>query len=248
MNDDFMLKGRPLPRTEFKNSLYSHLVSAEEKKKRVFPIFVVRYAVAALFLGFGLLMVISQPVRADFLALIRQIAGFNVNETTESPISQVTGTPYLIITEPTLLPLIDIQDAPFEFTLPQYLPEGFVFSRDYVIADSQRWVMLTASKADDYEITMLVELSDANLVVPAGIASASEISLNGTPALLIQGGWSADSQWQNNRGLELQWHQEGLRYDLHYTKKGTNGVIVPFAESELADRLDELIKVAESIK
>jgi hypothetical protein len=247
MNDDFMLKDRPLPRTEFKDSLYSHLVSAEEKKKRGFPIFVFKYAIAALFVGFGLLMVISQPVRADFLALIRQIAGFNVKETTESPISQVTSTPYLV-SEPTSLPLVDIQDAPFEFKMPQYLPEGFVFSQDYAIADSKQWVMLAASRANDYEITMLVEISDADLVIPAGVASASEISLNGTPALLIQGGWSADSQWQSDRGLELQWHQEGLRYDLHYTKKGTNGVIVPFAESELADRLDELIKVAESIK
>jgi hypothetical protein len=128
------------------------------------------------------------------------------------------------------------------------LPSGFVLSHDFAIAKSKTWVLLHWSGNQVYEINMLVEIYNKALVLSAAQNSAIETTVNGEPALLIRGSWTPDSVWDKNRELELEWLKDGLRYDLQYYRTGDQGVIVPFDDSEVPARLDELMQIAESIK
>jgi len=153
-----------------------------------------------------------------------------------------------MITVLTPLPISEIKDAPFSFSMPQYLPSGFVLSQDFAIAQSKQWVLLHWSGNQVYKISMLVEIYDKALVLSAAQNSTVETTVNGQPALLIRGSWTSDSVWDDNRELDLQWLKDGLRYNLQYYRTGDRGVIVPFDDSEVPARLDELMKIAESIK
>ena len=208
---------------------------------------VFQYSLAGLLIAVVLLFTISAPVRANVANWIRQIAGFNVSEVTESPLAHVTEMPSMVTVLPPL-PVSEIKDAPFSFAMPQYLPSGFVLSHDFAIAKSKTWVLLHWSGNQVYEINMLVEIYNKALVLSAAQNSAIETTVNGEPALLIRGSWTPDSVWDKNRELELEWLKDGLRYDLQYYRTGDQGVIVPFDDSEVPARLDELMKIAESIK
>ena len=123
-----------------------------------------------------------------------------------------------------------------------------MLSQDFAIAQSKQWVLLHWSGNQVYKISMLVEIYDKALVLSAAQNSTVETTVNGQPALLIRGSWTSDSVWDYNRELDLQWLKDGLRYNLQYYRTGDRGVIVPFDDSEVPARLDELMKIAESIK
>jgi hypothetical protein len=246
MNDKFLFENRPEPQKTFRDSLYAKL-DQEESETKMLKKHVFQYSLAGLLIAVVLLFTISAPVRANVVNWIRQIAGFNVSESTESPLANVTEVPSMV-TVLTPVPISEIKDAPFSFAMPQYLPSGFVLSNDFAIAQSKTWVSLRWSGNQVYEISMLVEIYDKALVLSAAQNSAVETTVNGEPALLIRGSWTSDSVWNENRELELEWLKDGLRYDLQYYRTGEQGIIVPFDNSEVPIRLDELMKIAESIK
>ena len=246
MNDKFLYKNRPELRNEFRDSLYTRL-NKQERENQMFKKHLFQYSMAGLLIAVVLLFTISAPVRADVANWIRQIAGFNVSETTESPLANVTEMPAMI-TVLTPVPVSEIKDAPFSFAMPQYLPSGFVLSQDFAIAQSKQWVLLHWSGNQVYEISMLVEIYDKALVLSTAQNSAVETTVNGQPALLVRGGWTSDSVWNDKKGLELQWLKDGLRYDLQYHRRGEQDKIIPFDDSEISIRLDELMQIAESIK
>jgi len=246
MDDKFLYENRPALNEEFRKSLYVRLNQSRERETLMDKKHVLRYSLAALVITLVLVFAISAPARANVIDWIRQIAGFNVVESTESPLAAMTEMP-ATVTWLTPHPVTAITDAPFTFTMPQFLPEGFILSQNFAIANSKTWVSFEWTK-ENYEISMLVEIYNSHLVIPAAKESASQTTVNGQKALLIRGGWISDSQWNDNRGLELQWLTGGLRYDLQYNKTGARGEIVPFNDSEVQSRLDELMKMAESIK
>jgi len=246
MNDKFLYENRPEPQKTFRDSLYAKL-DQEESESQMFKKHLFQYSLAGLLIAVVLLITISAPVRANVANWIKQIAGFNVSESTESPLAKVTEMPSMI-TVLTPLPISEIKNAPFSFAMPQYLPSGFVLSQDFAIAQSKQWVLLHWSGNQVYEISMLVEIYNKALVLSAAQNSAVETTVNGEPALLIRGSWTPDSVWNENRELELEWLKDGLRYDLRYYRTGDQGVIVPFDDSEVSTRLNELMQIAESIK
>lgn len=246
MNDKFLYENRPELRNTFRDSLYTRLIK-EERENQIFKKHLFQYSLAGLLIAVVLLFTISAPVRADVANWIKQIAGFNVSETTESPLAKITEMPAMV-TVLTPVPVSEIKDAPFSFAMPQYLPSGFVLSQDFAIAQSKQWVLLHWSGNQVYEISMLVEIYDKALVLSAAQNSTVETTVNGEPALLIRGSWTPDSVWNENRKLELEWLKDGLRYDLQYYRTGEQGVIVPFDDSEVSTRLNELMHIAESIK
>jgi hypothetical protein len=246
MNDDFLTRNRLEVRQEFKDTLYASLVEAEDQRRTGQIKHVFGYVAGAIVLALGLLFTFSSPARAEVADWIKQIAGMNVAEVTESPLTDVTEAPGMIV-EPSVVHVSQIEGPPFSFNMPQYIPEGFVLSKDFAIADSKQWVMLSWTKSTDYEITMLVEIHDDQLVIPAGVGSSEEVEVNHQPALLIRGNWANDSQWDMDRGLDLQWLQGNLRYELKYTKIGKNGEIIPFSKEEIDERLVELMQMAGSI-
>ena len=246
MNDKFLYENRPEPQKTFRDSLYAKL-DQEESESQMFKKHLFQYSLAGLLIAVVLLITISAPVRANVANWIRQIAGFNVSEATESPLVNVTEMPSMI-TVLTPQPISEIKNAPFSFAMPQYLPSGFVLSKDFAIAQSKQWVLLHWSGNQVYEISMLVEIYDKALVLSAAQNSTVETTVNGEPALLIRGSWASNSVWNENRKLELEWLKDGLRYDLQYYRTGDQGVIVPFDDAEVPARLNELMQIAESIK
>ena len=246
MNDKFLYENRPEPQKTFRDSLYAKL-DQEESESQMFKKHLFQYSLAGLLIAVILLITISAPVRANVANWIKQIAGFNVSESTESPLAKVTEMPSMI-TVLTPLPISEIKNAPFSFAMPQYLPSGFVLSQDFAIAQSKQWVLLHWSGNQVYEISMLIEIYNKALVLSAAQNSTVETTVNGEPALLIRGGWMSDSVWNENKGLELEWLKDGLRYDLQYYRTGDRGVVVPFDDSEVSTRLNELMQIAESIK
>jgi hypothetical protein len=246
MDDKFLYENRPALRNEFRKSLNAKLIKTEESEYKMFNKHLVSYSLIGVVFALILVFTISAPVRANVLSWIQQIAGINVEESTESPLAGVTEVPSMI-TVLTPIPVSELKDEPFDFAMPQYLP-GFELNQDFTVAQSKTWVLLSWTRGQNDKLNMLVEINDGKLVVPAGKGSSSEIDLNGQTALLIRGGWTSDSQWNENKGLELQWLNDGLRYDLQYYKTGDRNEIVPFDETEVESRLDELIQIAESVK
>jgi hypothetical protein len=246
MGDKFLYENRPALNEEFRKSLYFRLNQSRERENLMDKKHVFRYSLTALVITLVLVFTISAPVRANVIDWIRQIAGFNVVESTESPMAAMTEMP-ATVTWITPHSVIEITDAPFAFTMPQFLPEGFALSQNFAIANSKTWISLNWTK-ENYEIDMQIEIYNSNLVIPADKKNVSQTTVNGQEALLIRGGWMSDSQWNDKKGLELQWLAGDLRYDLQYYKTGAHSEIVPFDDSELQPRLDELMKVAESIK
>ncbi len=246
MDDKFLYENRPALNEEFRKSLYVRLNQSRERENLMDKKHILRYVLATLVITLVLVFTISAPVRANVVNWVRQISGFNVAESTESPLAAITEMQETV-TWITPRPITEITDAPFAFSMPQFPPEGFILSQNFAVANSKTWVNFEWTK-ENYEISMLVEIYNSHLVVPAAKESASQTTVNGQKALLIRGGWTSDSQWNDNRGLELQWLTGDLRYDLRYNKTGARGEIVPFDDSEVQSRLNELMKMAESIK
>jgi hypothetical protein len=245
MNDKFLYENRPTPKIEFQNSLYANLQIKEESERKMSTKRLLRYSLAIPIIVLMLVFTISAPVRANVVNWIKQIAGFNVAESNESPLENITEVPSMI-TELTPIPVSNFEGAPFAFAMPQHIPTGFEVSQNFVVAESKQWISISWVSDNNYEISMLVEIYNDSLVVPAGIESTDEIMVNNQPALLIRGRYDSNSQWDDNRGLEIQWLKDGLRYDLQYSKRIQNE-IVPFEDSEIESRLNELIQIAESI-
>lgn len=286
MNDDFMYKSRPPVRKAFADNLYQRLQTLDTnqhmQQKGAIPMKhtglqggVWKLALAPLILltVFAFTFALSETVRAKTLEIIREIAGFRVDERSESPIKSLEQnetsptqaavvdsvtdlggvlTPTLKV-EPTVsiiptVPVTDmIKNPPFQFSLPTWVPDGYILDESAGIATSNNWVSLVWNHPNLSEIELLVEREYSGYNIPAGENSSKEIHINGAPALLIQGFWNADHQWDPKRGVSLGWQKNGRHYRLNYFERGTaHHEIVPI-KGDMMKIIEELVKMAESV-
>lgn len=286
MNDDFLYESRPPVRKEFADGLSQRLqtldINQPMQQKGAIPMIrtglqggVWKFALSTLILltAFAFTLALSEPIRARTLELIREIAGFRVEERSESPIksldqNETSPTQAAVIdsvtdpggvstspmkVEPTVyiiptVPVTDmIKNLPFQFGLPTWVPNGYILDESVGIATSNNWVSLVWNHPNLSEIELLIEREYSGYNIPAGVNSSEEIHINGAPALLIQGFWDADHQWDPKRGISLDWQKEGHHYRLNYTERGTaHNEIIPI-KGEMKKIIEELVKMAESV-
>lgn len=271
MNDQFLYDCRPPVRQEFKESLYGRL--DDLSKETYFPMkglhMTMRHNLALiipviLIASLGILYSLTGDVRAEVDKVIRNIAGFFVNETAVSPISediqaihisaseiptmeaQKTMTPYWVDIPAYSVKEV-IQNPPFDFSLPAYIPEGFELESDAAIALSKSWVSLGWVGDRNTEIEMLVEREYTGYSLPAGVDSAEEVEVNGQPAMLVRGGWTGDAGWQADYGMEVHWQKGGRYYRLIWHQRSPEHNQISVITTDLATVQKELIRMAESV-
>lgn len=240
-----------------------HTNASWSKWKFALPLLLITVTMAMIF-------IISEPVRARTLEWIRIVAGFAVEECNESPLAVVaqgqeyqpttavatdqtaTVTPFPAF-EPTIyavptLTLSDVLDnPPFQFGFPTWVPVGYTLDQTAGIATSNDWVLFVWNNPDFSEIEMLVEQEYTGYRSPAGENSSEEININGKPALLIRGFWNTQHQWESNRGISLDWEKDGHHYHLNYFEKDANHNEIKPIEGDMESIIQELVKMAESI-
>jgi len=273
-DDKFLYKNRPPVREEFANRLYLKIssnkkVGINKLTTRTFS-WVWRF-VAVIILFTAMLFTLSTGVRASVLEWIKTIAGFNIEERAESPLkgldeepimsgsftsttapkTNAQATPEAI--SPTIYPVTTaqftqvLQNQPFKFGMPQYIPEGYTLEENVGEAQSKTWIMINWVDQDNTEIEMLVEKSNSGYNIPAGVDSTREVQVNGMPALLILGFWGENHTWNPNLSAALHWQNDDVHYSLTFwSRSKVNGAIQPIDNLEAV--IDELIKIAESIQ
>ncbi len=246
--DDFLYQNRPPIRKEFADGLYRRL-SLEEKERKVFltkqtSSWVWRFAVALMLIA-ALLFTLSTDVRANVLEWIKTVAGFQVDERAESPLkeaAQPTIYPVTVVHLPKAL-----QNPPFSFGMPQYLPEGYQLQDDVGIASSESWISMVWENHDGSEIDLLVQKGYSENPIPVGVDSTREIQIHGQPALLIFGFWNENHAWDPDRSVALHWQTKDLHYTLTFwARYGVHGPLKPVEDIEAAT--EDLVKIAESIQ
>ncbi len=283
--DRFLYDSRPPVRQVFADGLYRSLsrrypnesVNQTEEmpiERSIQRFFTWKYAVLALCAVAILIGTLSEPVRAKALEVIKMIAGFKVEEQSESPFKGLAGegeisatetvnavlplqaeTPLPTPTSPEVtvysiptVPVIEaLNNPPFSFGLPVWVPEGFELDANVGIANSGDWVSLVWEHPDGREIQMLVEREYAGYILPAGEDSSEEIEINGEPALLVRGFWDAEHQWDSQRQIMIGWVQGERFYRLTYSNRLPATKSLMPIEGDLEPILAELIRMAESI-
>jgi len=213
MDDNFLYQNRPPVRTGFGESLYSRISSLPMKRGRIGNTlrFVLRFAVVSMIL-FSVLFTFSQPVRASVLDWIKQIAGFEVQET-----NTVTEEGSVVI-QPTVSEPMDevLNDLPYEVAMPSYIPDGFTFDDKVDVHAESVFMTWRNSKGDQILLQIDTEHEQRYLT---GIDSAQEVQINGEPALLIQGGY-VDGSWDSTLStLNIIQRKGDLIYWLIYVQK-----------------------------
>jgi len=125
-----------------------------------------------------------------------------------------------------------IQNSPFLFSAPSYLPEGF--KPHDGASNSGGWVNINWENENGDNINLTVH-QDWRMIIPAGIETAEKERINTRSTLVIHGGYADDSGqvWDpNGKGIQLYWRVGGLIYIL-------SGDTVSKAE---------LIQIAESME
>lgn len=241
MDDNFLYQQRPPVRPEFAETLYRRLSYQKGKgihfTKKISAL-LWKFALVSI-LGLLLLFTLSGPARAGMLELIKRIGGFNIEELETAPTIPPNPTVYYYTPQP--LPGA-LQNLPFKFGMPAYIPDGYTLNNDIVVAESKTWVSLKWINRKGQEISMLVQ-QDWDMKLPAGVGGAEEIQINGEPALLLRGWWSADGsgKWDANRNvLQLYWRHGDLIYSFDFSNLPLNSYKDVY--------IQELIWVAESLQ
>ena len=283
--DRFLYDSRPPVRQVFADGLYHSLskrypdesVNQTEEipmERSIQRFFTWKYAVLVLCAAAILIATFSEPVRAKALEVIKMIAGFNVEEQSESPFKGLVGegeisgtetvsavlplqaeTPLPTPTSPEVtvysIPTVSVIEAlnnpPFSFGLPVWVPEGFELDANVGIANSGDWVSLVWEHPDGREIQMLVEREYSGYTLPAGEDSSEEIEINGKPALLVRGFWDAEHQWDPQRQIVIGWMQDERFYRLSYTNRLPSTKSMAPIEGDLEPIIANLVRMAESI-
>jgi hypothetical protein len=272
MNDQFLYANRPPVRKEFADNLYARLEKQSDKqylpqkrfeimRKRIF----VMYILAALLVCFGVLYSINGDIRAALDQAFQTVAGFLVEERTVSPVigdenpvpvtaaqiptmeAQPTFTPYMVEIPSQAVKDV-IQNPPFDFSLPAYVPDGFTLQSDAATAISKEWVMLGWGDQQHAEIEMLVEREYTGYALPVGVDSTEEIQVNGTPAILVKGGWNGEHVWQADYGMEIHWQVDGHYYRLIWNQRTPERNEITAITTDPDVVRSELIRMAESAK
>jgi hypothetical protein len=287
MDDDFLYRIRPPVRKVFADSLRQRLTSRypDNRTRRkgtslmnqsLANSLTWKFALVVFLVVLALVFTLSGQVRARALEWIKIVAGFTVEERSESPLkdleegipipsqtdSQPTTTGMLLQTEKATsteippvvvyqVPVISVPEAlenpPFPLSLPTWIPEGYTLNEQVAIANSKDWIMLTWSNPKGREIAMLVEREYTGYNIPAGVDSSQEIKINGQPALLIHGNWDSQHQWDPQRGIAIYWIKDGHDYRLIYSEREPVRNVIQPVEGDMEAITAELVHMAESI-
>ena len=235
MDDKFLYQNRPAVRPGFGETLYSRISNLPLQKGKSGNTlrFTLRFAVVSVILFTGL-FAFSQPVRASVLDWIKQIAGFEVQETnTVSSESSIT-------IKPTASGSMDdmLNDLPYEIAMPSYVPDGFNF-KDKVDVHAES-VFMTWRNIKGDQILLQIDTEHAQRYL-TGIDAAQEIQINGQSAMLIQGGYVDDSWDSTLPTLNIIQRKGELIYWLIYVQKYNE----PFDDMVWTD---ELARMMGSVK
>ena len=236
MNDNFLYQNRPPVRSGFGENLYASISSPHPRRETQKTIlkFALRFAALTLLL-FAVLFTFSQPVRAGVLNWIRQIAGFEIREIDSLPTTEKS-----VYVPPDLRDsLADIlDDLPYTLELPAYIPEGFLFEDKVDLVKTSVFMRWMNEGGD--EILMLVDTDNGQQYV-MGTDAAQEVQVNGLPAILFQGGYDKEHNWDPDLQMINVVQRKGdLIYWLIYNQKSDNGF-------EGIAFKNELIKMVASI-
>ena len=254
MNDKFMLSCRPRVREGFTEKLYQRLNQIEKGKTMEKNIHNQRrlnwkLVLAAFLVAIAGIFSFSSGARVFAGKLIDEIAGFFIDERTESPwadlvdedgVLDVSNATVVIIT-PVAVDSI-LENPPFEFSMPEYVPEGFEIRADKAAeALSGTWISIPYRGNGDTrskEITFMAETGTPTLSI--GLNASEEITINNQPALLVRGDWSRDGShtWDYDLGWTIYWTIDKTNYRL---------ILRSIDKDLLDDYLVELIKMAESV-
>jgi hypothetical protein len=249
MNDDFLYNNRPPLRKEFSETLYQRLSihnsrqHVKHKGEMAMNLSIRKVAtwklIPVILLAITLMtFTFSGTVRANALAWIRSIAGFNIEEQSVSPLAGIDDSMVTVYPVPTLSVPDALKNPPFQFGLPTWVPEGYELDPNIAIANSKSWVMLLWHKPQQYDIELLIEKEAGNLTLKVGENSTEEIKINGQPAVLIRGNWTSSEKWDPHGGLTVGWIKDNHTYRLtiHSPLEGDTDAIV-----------SQLVKMAQSI-
>lgn len=236
MDDKFLYQNRPPVRSGFGENLYARISSPHlrrETQKTTLK-FALRFAALTLLL-FSVLFTFSQPVRAGVLNWIRQIAGFEIRETDSLPTTEKSVYIPPDIRD-SLANILD--DLPYTLELPAYVPDGFLFEDKVDLVKSSVFMRWMNKEGD--EILMLVDTDHGQQYV-MGTDAAQEVQVNGQPALLFQGGYDKEHNWDPDLQMINVVQRKGdLIYWLIYNQNSDN-------EVEGTAFKNELIKMIGSI-
>lgn len=231
-------------------------------------------AFLTILLFFSFLFIFPNEVRANVMNWIQSVAGFQVehldtpptigegevlnssndqkadhnnlpvtDSTPTATVMQVTPTVYVV---PTVSSETLLQNLPFAFELPRFVPEGFVLNDSAAFANSSDWVLLTWNKTNA-EVALLVERTYTGYYLPAGPEKAEEVQVNEQPALLIRGWWDPEQNWDPIRKVELHWQHNERYYRLIYTQRSKTRWEIEPITSDIQNVVEDLIRMAESI-
>jgi len=236
MDDKFLYQSRPPVRSGFGENLYARISSPHlrrETQKTTLK-FALRFVALTLLL-FSVLFTFSQPVRAGVLNWIRQIAGFEIRETDSLPTTEKSVYIPPDIRD-SLANILD--DLPYTLELPAYVPDGFLFEDKVDLVKSSVFMRWMNKEGD--EILMLVDTDHGQQYV-MGTDAAQEVQVNGQPALLFQGGYDKEHNWDPDLQMINVVQRKGdLIYWLIYNQNSDN-------EFDSVAFKNELIKMLASI-
>ena len=233
MDDKFLYQNRPPLRSGFGENLYARISSPHPRRETQKTILrlALRFVALTLIL-FAVLFTFSQPVRAGVLNWIRQIAGFEIREIDSLPTTEKSEyiPPDL---RDSLADILD--DLPYTLALPAYLPEGFSFEDKVDLVKTS--VFMRWMNEDGDEILMLVDTDHGQQYV-TGTDAAQEIQVNGQPALLFQGGYDKEHNWDPDlQMINVVQRKDDLIYWLIYNQNSDN----KFDDTAFKDELIQMI-------
>ena len=237
MDDKFLYQNRPPVRSGFGENLYARISNPHlrrETQKATLK-FALRFAALTLLL-FAVLFTFSRPVRAGVLNWIKQIAGFEIREIDSLPTVENDSVHIRPGTRDSLADIFD--DLPYTLELPAYVPEGFSFEDKVDLVKTSVFMRWMNENGD--EILMLVDMDHGQQYV-MGTDAAQKIQVNGQPALLFQGGYDKEHNWDPDlQMINVVQHKGDLIYWLIYNQNSDN----KFDDTTFKN---ELIKMIASI-
>jgi hypothetical protein len=252
MNDQFLYSCRPQVRETFAEDLFKQIntpAKGENNMKTQMRTSRLKWqhVLIALVLVLAMIFGLSPKARALAGVVFQEIAGFFVKEQTENPLKEyfdedgvLEHPDATVVHIPSITVDEILADPPFEFSLPEYIPEGFELEDDRAaVALSKTWLNIPYQGRGIGEINFMAETVTPELSI--GVEAAEEISINDQPAMLVRGDWSRDGShtWDYDLGCSLYWTVGSTNYRIIFDPR-KNDVNI--------DRLlPELIRMAESV-
>ncbi len=266
MNEMLLKNSLPPVREKFKQDLWLKINRTPEKEPIMDPASVpyrrpFRLAIA-VFLLMTVVLFSLKPVRVAALSWIQSLGSFLFEPASQNPNQGIfqgekpddeNAIPALIT--PTIYNLPNdtpqhlLENSPFAFRFPQWIPDGFQLSPAAALANSKDWVHFLWQK-EDAEIAFMVEksIADDPLMVAVGDTAPETVEVNHSNARLVHGGWSTDGNWDLLRGMTLYWEEDGLRYRLIYNERNAENNALRSIQADPASVRETLLRMAKSLK